>query len=130
LVGDGMLDAAQRFAVLTPMLRKRREQQNTLEAPDVLCLATRGPFAARRLALQVDGEALLLAMSDGYYRLADPYGVYDDAGLLRACAGRGLQALLDELRRLEAARDTARLSVKGADDASAVALRLGAWQDR
>jgi hypothetical protein len=65
-------------------------------------------------------------MSDGFYRLADPYGLYGDVALAHACAARGPQALLDELRRSEAARDTARLSVKGTDDASAVALRLGA----
>lgn len=126
LVGDGMLDAARRFEALTPMLRRRREEQNAAAAPDVLCLAPRGPFAARRAALRVESEALLLAMSDGFYRLADPYGLYDDDALVRACAARGPQALLDELRRFEAARDTAQLSVKGADDASAVVVRLAA----
>lgn len=125
LVLEGMDDPARRFAALTPMLRRRREEQNMAEAPEVLCLAPRGPFAARRLDLRVDGPASLLAMSDGFYRLADPYGLYDDAALVRACAECGPQALLDELRAFEAARDTARMSVKGADDASAVALRLG-----
>jgi hypothetical protein len=124
LVADGMLDAARRFAALTPMLRQRREEQNMASSPDVLCLAPRGPFAARRLELRVAGPAALLAMSDGYYRLADPYGLYDDAALVRACARRGPQALLDELRAFEAARDTAQLSVKGADDASAVLVNL------
>ena len=124
LVADGMQDAARRFATLTPMLRQRREEQNAAASPDVLCLAPRGPFAARRLDLQVDSPAALLAMSDGFYRLADPYGLYDDAALVRACAEQGPQALLDELRAFEAARDTARLAVKGADDASAVLVNL------
>lgn len=126
LVDEGMDDPVRRFAALTPALRQRREQQNRLASPEVLCLAPRGRFAARRLDLQVDGAALLLAMSDGFYRLVDPYGLYDDAALLRACAGRGPQALLDELRGFEAERDTARLSVKGADDASALLLQLDA----
>lgn len=125
LVAEGVNDAAQRFAALLPMLRRRREEQNSAQAPEVLCVAPRGPFAARRRELRVDGPALLLAMSDGFYRLADPYSLYDDRTLVRACQERGLQALLDELRSFEAARDTARLSVKGADDASAVALQLG-----
>jgi hypothetical protein len=124
LVADGMLDAARRFAALTPMLRQRREEQNTAASPDVLCVAPRGPFAARRLELRVAGPAALLAMSDGFYRLADPYGLYDDAALVRACAEQGPQALLDELRAFEAARDTAQLAVKGADDASAVLVNL------
>jgi hypothetical protein len=124
LVAGGMLDPARRFAALTPMLRQRREEQNRAPSPDVLCLAPRGPFAARRLVLQVAGPAALLAMSDGFYRLADPYGLYGDAALVRACARRGPQALLDELRAFEAARDTAQLAVKGADDASAVLVNL------
>jgi hypothetical protein len=124
LVADGMLDGARRFAALTPMLRQRREQQNTAPMPDVLCLSPRGPFAARRLELRVAGPAALLAMSDGFYRLADPYGLYDDAALMCACAERGPQALLDELRAFEAARDTGQLAVKGADDASAVLVKL------
>lgn len=126
LVEEGMDDPARRFAALTPALRQRREEQNRLESPEVLCLAPCGRLAARRLDLQVDRAVLLLAMSDGFYRLADPYGLYDDAALLRACAERGPQALLDELRGFEAGRDTARLSVKGADDASALLLRLEA----
>jgi hypothetical protein len=124
LVADGMMDAARRFAALTPMLRQRREEQNTAAAPEVLCLAPKGPFAARRAQLRFDGPATLLAMSDGFYRLADPYGLYDDAALVRACIEGGPQALLDALRAFEAARDTAQLSVKGADDASAVLLHL------
>ena len=124
LVAGGMLDAAGRFAALTPMLRQRREAQNTAPMPDVLCLAPRGRFAARRLGLRVDGPAALLAMSDGFYRLADPYGLYGDAALVRACARHGPQSLLDELRAFEAARDTAQLALKGADDASAVLVNV------
>jgi hypothetical protein len=45
--------------------------------------------------------ATLLAMTDGFYRLADPYGLYAPAQLVDACAGPGL-------------------AVKAADDAAAV----------
>jgi hypothetical protein len=97
----------------------------------VLCLEPHGPFAARRNSLLVhaadaaDAALVLLAMTDGYYRLVDPYAQYDDAGLVRAAAGAGPEALLAELRRFEAGRDTSELSVKGADDATAIVLRLG-----
>lgn len=128
MVAEGMLDPARRFAALTPMLRARREEQMGACAPDVLCLAPRGPFAARRTTLRLAAgdaaSALLLAMTDGYYRLVDPYGLYDDAGLARACMDGGPDALLAELRRFEAARDTAQTSVKGADDATAVVVTL------
>lgn len=126
LVVDGLTDPAARFAALTPQLRRRREEQQTAAAPEVLCLAPHGAFGARRAVQRARAGALLLAMTDGYYRLVDPYAMYDDAGLLRTCAQQGPEALLAELRRFEAARDTAELSVKGADDASALALRLPA----
>jgi len=129
MVAEGVFDAAARFAALTPMLRARREEQMTSNAPDVLCLAPRGPFAARRSVVRLDADgaagAQLLAMSDGYYRLVDPYALYDDAGLARACAARGPDALLAELRRFETARDTAQTSVKGMDDATAIVVTLG-----
>jgi hypothetical protein len=129
MVAEGVLDAAQRFAALTPMLRARREEQMGTQTPEVLCLAPRGPFAARRGVLRLDAGAAagaqLLAMSDGYYRLVDPYALYDDAGLARACAGAGPDSLLAELRRFEAARDTAQTSVKGMDDATAIVVTLG-----
>jgi hypothetical protein len=129
LAAEGVLDAAERFAALTPLLRARREEQMEANAPEVLCLAPRGPFAARRGSLHLDqdaaGGASLLAMSDGYYRLVDPYALYDDAGLVHACAAAGPQGLLAELRRFEAGRDTSLGSVKGADDATAVAIAIG-----
>lgn len=70
-------------------------------------------------------EALL--MSDGYYRLVDHYGRYDDEGLLAAARQRGLLALYDELRRIEG-EDAATLRyprIKAQDDATAVLLQVG-----
>lgn len=70
------------------------------------------------------GEALL--MSDGYYRLVDHYRLYDDESLLAAARKRGLQALYDELRRIEA-EDAATLRyprIKARDDATAVLLQV------
>jgi hypothetical protein len=129
MAAEGVLDAAGRFAALTPLLRARREEQMEATAPEVLCLAPRGPFAARCGSLHLDQDAArgawLLAMSDGYYRLVDPYALYDDAGLMRVCAAAGPQGLLAELRRFEAGRDTSLSSVKGADDATAVAIGVG-----
>lgn len=69
-------------------------------------------------------EALL--MSDGYYRLVDHYGLYDDDGLLKAARQRGLQAVYDELRRIEAEdAETLRYPrIKARDDATAVLLQV------
>jgi hypothetical protein len=124
LVREGVDDPAARRERLLPMLRRRREEQNTAPSPQSLCLAPAGPFAARRYALRAERGSTLLVMTDGFYRLVDTYGLHTDASLLQACAGGGLEALLAELRQYEEASGGAGLAVKQADDASAVAWRF------
>lgn len=124
LVAEGIDDPAARWERLLPMLRARRAEQNLAVPPYVLCVAPRGPFAARTAQVPVPAGALLLVLSDGLYRLVDVYGLHSDTSLLDACAARGLDALLDELRRFEAGAVAAGLAAKAADDASAVCWRF------
>ena len=125
LVAEGVTDAGARWERLLPMLKARRHAQNTATNPQVLCLEPRGAFAARAAAVEVPPGAMLLAMTDGFYRLVDTYGLHSDAGLLDACLARGLDALMEELRVFEAgAAAAAGLTAKRADDASAVAWRF------
>lgn len=122
-------DPAERKARLLPLLRARREQQNAAAAPGVLCLRPAGPagsFAARRHTLRVGPGASLLCMTDGFYRLVDPYAVFSPAGLIDACRTRGLDAMLAVLRALEARGGIGGLTVKPADDAAAVLWTAGA----
>jgi hypothetical protein len=120
LVREGIGDPALRRERLLPMLRRRREEQNTATQPQSLCLAPAGPFAARRYTVRAERGATLLVMTDGFYRLVDPYGLHTDPSLLRACARRGPEYLLAELRQHEQASGGAGMAVKQADDASAV----------
>lgn len=120
LRAEGVLDPVERHARMLPLLRARREQQNAAAAPDVLCLRPAGGFTARRAALRAPPGASLLGMTDGFYRLADPYGLYADAGLAHACLERGLAAMLAELRAAEAVGGIGDMPLKAADDASAV----------
>ncbi|GGX81256.1 hypothetical protein GJV26_24715 [Massilia dura] len=115
----GLDDPATRHARLLPMLRARREQQNGMAGPSILCLQPNGAFAARRRAVPAPAGAMLLCMTDGFYRLVDPYALHTPASLAEACAHRGLEPLLVQLREHEALM-TAGNSVKRADDASAV----------
>jgi hypothetical protein len=124
LVAQGVLDPADRWERLLPMLRARRAEQNTAVPPFVLCLHPRGPFAARTARVDAPPGALLLVLSDGLYRLVDPYRLDTDASLLDACAGAGLDAMLDRLRAFEAGSAAAGLAAKTADDASAVCWRF------
>jgi hypothetical protein len=121
LAREGVSDPAARRERLLPMLRRRREEQNTAPFPETLCLAPAGPFAARRYSVRAEPGSTLLCMTDGFYRLVEPYGLYTDASLLRACAREGLDSLLAELRRHERAAGAGTgMAVKQADDASAV----------
>jgi hypothetical protein len=120
LATEEAADPAQRRARLLPMLRARREFQHRSSAPDVLCLAPQGPFKAREATLRLQPGAAVLALTDGFYRLVDAYGLYTIDALAQRCRSGGLAALMDELRSFEAARAGGVMAVKSADDASAV----------
>lgn len=68
----------------------------------------------------------VLVMTDGFYRLVSPYGVYDDAGLIEAAGRKGLGGLMSELRALEASpADDAKIGrFKTSDDATALLLEF------
>lgn len=121
LRSEGLADPERRRERMLPMLRARREFQNTQAMPAVLCLRPHGAFQARVREIELAPGTSLLAMTDGFYRLVDPYGRYTDAALMEACVERGLPALLDELRTHEMMVGGAGVrAVKAADDASAV----------
>jgi hypothetical protein len=121
LLADGVADAATRQARLLPMLRARREFQNSVSGTNSLCLRPNGPFGARKIAVDAPGGAAVLCMTDGFYRLVDTYGLHTPESLFTLCVEDGLQAALDELRRYEAAAQAgATTTVKRADDASAI----------
>jgi hypothetical protein len=125
LAREGVSDPRAQRERLLPMLRRRREEQNTAPFPESLCLAPAGHFAARRHAVRPLPGSVLLVMTDGFYRLVEPYGLHTDASLAQACVRDGLHAMLAELRAHEGAAGTGTgMAVKQADDASAVAWRF------
>lgn len=120
LTAEGIDDPVHRRDRMLPMLRARREDQNTAPAPSVLCLDPNGSFQARIRHIDLWPSESLLVMTDGFYRLVDTYVLYTDAKLMEACLDRGLSAQLDELRNYESASNASGArSVKAADDASA-----------
>jgi hypothetical protein len=125
LAREGVSDPRARRERLLPMLRRRREEQNTAPSPESLCLAPAGPFAARRHSLRPAPGSVLLVMTDGFYRLVEPYGLHTDPSLAQACVRDGLDAMLAGLRAHEQAAGAGTgMAVKQADDASAVAWRF------
>lgn len=121
LKAQGIEDKAEVFAALLPMLRDRRAFQNLHEAPGILCMYPQGEFKARQYAFDMDRQSQLLAMTDGFYRLVDAYGLYSMEGLVRRCGETELDTLLQELRQFEQDNlASGAQSVKKSDDASAV----------
>jgi hypothetical protein len=90
------------------------------------------PTAARHMevgAVSLDGAGPIrgVLVSDGFYRLVDTFGVYqDDATLLHAALGRGLANMLCELRALEDADPEciAYPRLKPKDDATALLFEI------
>jgi hypothetical protein len=119
LVAQGDDDPETRLQRMLPMLRARREFQNMTDAPECVVLRPAGPFKSRQSSMQLQPGSMILTMTDGFYRLADPYGLYDNTTLADACHKRGLDAVCAELREYEAS-GAGSLSVKRSDDASAI----------
>jgi len=124
LIEEGVHDGAARQARLLPILRARREYQNTVANTNSLCLNPNGPFGARTYEVDAPAGSALLGMTDGFYRLVDTYGLHTPESLFALCEEQGLQAALDALRRHEAAQVAAAIAVKRADDASAILWRV------
>lgn len=121
LTEEGITDGAARRERLLPMLRARREFQNSDPSPSVLCLDPQGPFSARRHTVQADHASMLLAMTDGFYRIVDTYKIHSIEKLATKCAQEDLESIMKELRDFESAsRESTGLVIKSTDDASAV----------
>ncbi len=106
-------------------LRAARNRVNSgsywLFSPDVKAAA----HAARRLVKAAPGTHLLLA-SDGFLALASDYGAYGADSLMQAALDKGLKALGDELRAIEAGDVLGDKfpRFKKSDDATALLLRV------
>jgi hypothetical protein len=106
-------------------LRATRNRVNSgsywLFSPD----AKAASHATRRIVKAAPGTRLLLA-SDGFLALASDYGAYGADSLMRAAEEKGLKALGEELRAIEAgdAGGDKFPRFKKSDDATALLLRL------
>lgn len=125
LQAEGLSDPAARQARLLPMLRARREYQNTVAGTNSLCLRPNGPLGARTYAVDIAPGSGVLAMTDGFYRLVDTYGLHTPESLFALCTTAGLQAALDQLRQFETVQAASSQTLKRADDASAILWQMG-----
>jgi hypothetical protein len=106
-------------------LRTTRNRINSgsywLFSPD----AKAASHAARRIVKTAPGTKLLLA-SDGFLALASDYGAYGADSLMQAVVKKGLKALGEELRAIEAgdAGGDKFPRFKKSDDATALLLKI------
>jgi serine/threonine protein phosphatase PrpC len=116
--------ATDRTAFL-PLLRASRNRinsgRNWLFSPDARAAA----HVSRQTERLAPGTLLLLA-SDGFLALVTDYGAYDLAGLMAAAKDKGLAALGEELRAIEAADPEGEkfARFKTNDDATALLLEV------
>jgi hypothetical protein len=112
-----------------PALRASRSRVNVykngdwLFAPDPDCADH-----ARELSVAMEKDTLLLIASDGFLALVSDYEAYGAEALLDAARAKGLKALGEELRAIEAADPDGRKHprFKRSDDATALLLSIAA----
>lgn len=117
-------ESAIRRAML-PTLRDIRRRRNAPGGYGVLAAERACLDLLRVDRFPADALRRILVVSDGYYRLVDVYGRMSEADLLQRSAEAGVEALLTELRAIEAADPggARHPRLKMADDATALLLQ-------
>jgi len=121
---QGTTDPKQAFAAMLPQLRAQRLRRNLSDGYGVLA-AERSCVPMIHLD-RIPARTLrrILLVSDGYYRLVDHYGAASDAELVHRTVELGADAMLQQLRTIEAADSLATQypRLKIADDATALLI--------
>jgi hypothetical protein len=97
----GVEPHAARHARIRPAILANRALRNQLVGYDVLDVNISCRERFEHQSFERAATQDLLMMTDGFYRLVDTFGRYDDASLFRAVERNGLAALLAELRSVE-----------------------------
>ncbi len=123
---EAMPTAESARSYIWPKIRARRAQMNEPEGYGVWSI-TPPPahYVCAGTVQPVEGGTALLA-TDGLFRLVDVFARYSEQAMFKLALSRGLGALVEELRRLEAAdRDNIHYPrAKTCDDATGLLLRL------
>jgi serine/threonine protein phosphatase PrpC len=124
--GGNVLGSEEMRRAVLPQLRASRARVNT---PEGYWLIGPDPRAAAHVAksqLRIGAGAMVMLMTDGFYALIEDYRVYDDASLIRAALGKGLNTLGDELREIELNDPKGEKfpRMKASDDATAMLVRI------
>lgn len=123
--GKGIGIEAQRQTVAAE-LRRAREFVNMPDGYWLLGADARVGDNLLLASLALDGPAIALLATDGFYALVEDYGAYDDRDLVATAQAIGLEALGAQLRRIEDADPVGKTypRMKKSDDATAVLVRI------
>jgi len=120
----GITDPKQAFTAMMPRLRAQRQRRNLPDGYGVLA-AERSCLPMLHVErMPAHTVRRMLLASDGYYRLVDHYNAATDAELVRRTEELGVDAMLTQLRAIEAADPLATKypRLKIADDATALLI--------
>ncbi len=111
---------------LKPFIQSLRDRVNTPGGYSIVHPSRPWVFRLRHQTIAAKDVRHVLIVSDGLYRLVDPFGRFNPEGFLRAVLGGGLPPLCQELRSIEKAdaSSTRFPRVKATDDASAILARI------
>jgi hypothetical protein len=124
LRAQGIIDPKQAFAAMMPRLRAERRRRNIFDGYGVLAAEQSCVPMIHLDRLPARALRSILLVSDGYYRLVDHYNAASDAELVRRTEELGADAMLQQLRAIEAADPLATRypRLKIADDATALLI--------
>jgi hypothetical protein len=123
--GKGIGIEAQRQTVAAE-LKRAREFVNMPDGYWLLGADARVGDNLLLASLALDGPAIALLATDGFYALVEDYGAYNDRDLVATAQAIGLESLGAQLRRIEEADPvgTTYPRMKKSDDATAVLVRI------
>ena len=126
LRATGITDPKQAFAAMLPRLRTERQRRNLPDGYGVLAAEQSCVPMLHVDRMPAHDVRRILLASDGYSRLVDHYNAASDAELVRRTAALGADALLPQLRAIEAADPVATQypRLKIADDATALLIAV------
>jgi Protein phosphatase 2C len=127
LRASGATDPKTAFEAMMPRLRAQRRHRNLPDGYGVLAAEQSCVSMIHVDRVPARGLRRVLLASDGYYRLVDHYRAVNDTELVRETGRQGADALLRQLRAIEAADPLAvaypRLKI--CDDATALLIGVG-----
>ncbi len=126
LRAQGITDPKQAFTAMMPRLRAERLRRNTPDGYGVLAAEQSCVRLLHVDRMPAHDVRRILLASDGYYRLVDHYNAANDVELVRRTAEFGADAMLTQLRAIEAADPLATTypRLKIADDATALLIAV------